>query len=170
MHWKLFIRSEWLLGFLEWVICLSLIEKASASIDVEKAMALDKKLRKDEFTLNEFLEQMQALKKMGSMEQLLGMIPGMGNKVKQLRDAKIDEKEIGRTEAIICSMTAKERRDPSILNGSRRKRIAEGSGTRVQDVNRLLKQFLEAKKMMKRMQEMQKGGRKPSSFRLPFMQ
>ena len=147
---------------------LSLIEKAQVTFDKDKAMALQQKMRKDEFTLDDFLTQMQSIRKMGSFEQLLGMIPGLGGKMKQLQDMQVDEKDMNRVEAIIQSMTKKERRDPSIINGSRRKRIADGSGTRVQDVNRLLKQFLEARKMMKRMQGMQKAGQKLSSFRLPF--
>ena len=147
---------------------LSLIEKAQETFDKDKAMALQQKMRKDEFTLDDFLTQMQSIRKMGSFEQLLGMIPGLGGKMKQLQDMQVDEKDMNRVEAIIQSMTKKERRDPSITNGSRRKRIADGSGTRVQDVNRLLKQFLEARKMMKRMQGMQKAGQKLSSFRLPF--
>ncbi len=148
---------------------LSLIEKAQETFDHEKALDMQQKLRKDEFTLDDFLSQMQSIRKMGSFESILGMIPGLGSKMKQLSDMKIDEKDMNRVEAIIQSMTKKERRDPSIINGSRRKRIADGSGTRVQDVNRLLKQFLEARKMMKRMQGMQKAGQKMSGFRLPFM-
>ena len=148
---------------------LSLIEKAQETFDHEKALDMQQKLRKDEFTLDDFLSQMQSIRKMGSFESILGMIPWLGSKMKQLSDMKIDEKDMNRVEAIIQSMTKKERRDPSIINGSRRKRIADGSGTRVQDVNRLLKQFLEARKMMKRMQGMQKAGQKMSGFRLPFM-
>ncbi|MBP2640141.1 MAG: Signal recognition 54 kDa protein [Firmicutes bacterium] len=146
---------------------LSLIEKAETTINLEQAKELEKKLRRQEFTLDDFLDQLRQVRKMGSMEQILGMLPGMGN-MKKLQDAKIDEKELVRVEAIICSMTKKERRDPSIINGSRRKRISLGSGTKVQDVNRLLKQFTEAKKMMKRFQEMQKSGKK-GGFKLPFM-
>jgi len=146
---------------------LSLIEKAEAALDLEKAQALEKKLRKEQFTFDDFLEQMQQVRKMGSLQDILGMLPGLGN-VKQLKDARIDEKQLKQVEAIIRSMTKKERRDPAIINGSRRKRIAAGSGTRVQDVNRLLKQFEEARKMMKQVQQMQKSGRK-SGFKLPFM-
>lgn len=148
---------------------LSLIEKAQETFDQDKALAMQQKLRKDEFTLDDFLSQMQSIRKMGSLESLLGMIPGMGSKMKQLGDMKIDEKDMKRVEAIIQSMTKKERRDPSIINGSRRKRIADGSGTRVQDVNRLIKQFMDARKMMKRVQGMQKAGQKMAGFRLPFM-
>ncbi len=146
---------------------LSLIEKAESTLNLEKAEEMQKKLRKAEFTLDDFLEQIEQVRKLGPLDQILGMIPGMG-KLKQLQGMDIDDKEVKHIIAIIRSMTAKERRDPSILNGSRRKRIALGSGTRVQDVNRLLKQFGEAKKMMKRIQEMQKSGKKPN-FKLPFM-
>ncbi len=146
---------------------LTLIEKVQSEIDLEKAAELEKKLRKDEFTLEQFLEQLQMVKKMGSLGSLLDLIPGVGNKLKDLKDAKIDEKEMGRVEAIIRSMTIKERRNPDVLNGSRRKRIALGSGTKVQDVNRLIKQFEESRKMMKKMQSMQKMGKK--GFKLPFM-
>ena len=149
---------------------LSLIEKAGASIDLEQAKEMEKKFRKDDFNLDDFLEQLQQVRKLGPLDQLLGMLPGMGN-LKKLQDVKFDEKELLRIEAIIRSMTKKERRDSSIINGSRRKRIALGSGTRVQDVNKLIKQFVEAKKMMKKFQGMQKPGKKPfSGFKLPFMQ
>lgn len=148
---------------------LSLIEKAGSSIDLEQAKEMEKKLRKDDFNLDDFLSQLQQVRKLGPLDQILGMLPGMGD-LKKLKDVEIDEKEITRTEAIIHSMTKKERRDASIINGSRRKRIAMGSGTRVQDVNKLLKQFAEAKKMMKRFQDMQKSGKKSfGGFKLPFM-
>lgn len=148
---------------------LSLIEKAGSSIDLEQAKEMEKKLRKDDFNLDDFLSQLQQVRKLGPLDQILGMLPGMGD-LKKLKDVEIDEKELTRTEAIIHSMTKKERRDASLINGSRRKRIAIGSGTRVQDVNKLLKQFAEAKKMMKRFQDMQKGGKKSfGGFKLPFM-
>ena len=148
---------------------LSLIEKAGTTIDLEQAKEMEKKLRKDDFNLDDFLNQLQQVRKLGPLDQILGMLPGMGD-LKKLKDVEIDEKEITRTEAIIHSMTKKERRDASLINGSRRKRIAMGSGTRVQDVNKLLKQFAEAKKMMKRFQDMQKGGKKSfGGFKLPFM-
>ncbi|EGO65162.1 signal recognition particle protein [Acetonema longum] len=147
---------------------LGLIEKAQASLDLDKARELEKKLRKDSFTFDDFLEQLQQVRKLGSMEQILSMIPGMGSQLKQLKNAELDEKDLKRTEAIIRSMTKKERQDPALINGSRRKRIASGSGTKVQDVNRLLKQFEETRKMMKRFQLMQKSGRKPKGFNLPF--
>ncbi len=148
---------------------MSLIEKASASIDIEQAKEMEKKFRKDDFNLDDFLDQMQQVRKLGPLDQLLGMLPGMGN-LKKLQDVKIDEKELARVEAIIRSMTKKERRDSSIINGSRRKRIALGSGTKVQDVNKLIKQFSEAKKMMKKFQDMQKMGKKGfGGFKMPFM-
>ena len=138
---------------------LSLVEKAQQTFDMEEAKKMEKKLRKDEFTLDDFLSQMQQVKKLGSLENILGMIPGMGGLKKQLegQDIDLDGKEMRQIEAIIRSMTPKERADISIINGSRRKRIAMGSGTKVQDVNKLLKQFGEMKKMMKKMKKMQKG-------------
>ncbi|BAL83200.1 putative signal recognition particle protein [Selenomonas ruminantium subsp. lactilytica TAM6421] len=138
---------------------LSLVEKAQQTFDMEEAKKMEKKLRKDEFTLDDFLSQMQQVKKLGSLENILGMIPGMGGLKKQLegQDIDLDGKEMRQIEAIIRSMTPKERADITIINGSRRKRIAMGSGTRVQDVNKLLKQFGEMKKMMKKMKKMQKG-------------
>lgn len=146
---------------------LSLIEKAENAFDLEQAQAMEKKLRKDDFSLDDFLDQLQQVKKLGPLNEILGMLPGMGN-LKKMKDVEVDDRQFQQIEAIIRSMTKKERRDPSIINGSRRKRIALGSGTRVQDVNKLLKQFTEARKMMKRVQEMQKSGKK-GGFRLPFM-
>lgn len=138
---------------------LSLIEKAQATFDIEEAKKLEKKLRKDDFTLDDFLNQMQQVKKLGSFEDILGMIPGMGDVKKKLegKDLDLDGKEMRQIEAIIKSMTPKERADITIINGSRRKRIAMGSGTRVQDVNRLLKQFGEMQKMMRKMKKMKMG-------------
>lgn len=138
---------------------LSLVEKAQQTFDMEEAKKMEKKLRKDEFTLDDFLNQMQQVKKLGSLENILGMIPGMGGLKKQLagQNLDLDGKEMRQIEAIIKSMTPKERADIGIINGSRRKRIALGSGTRVQDVNKLLKQFGEMKKMMKKMKKMKKG-------------
>jgi signal recognition particle subunit SRP54 len=132
---------------------LSLVEKAQQTFDAAETKKLEKKLRENEFTLDDFLNQVQQVKKLGSLENILGMIPGMGGLTKQLRNQDIDlnGKEMKHIEAIIHSMTPKERADISIINGRRRKRIALGSGTRVQDVNRLLKQFTEMKKMMKQM-------------------
>lgn len=125
---------------------LTLIEKAQETFDAKKAKEMEAKLRTQQFTLEDFLDQLQQMKSMGPLEDLLGMIPGMG---KQLKNMQIDEKELVKTEAIIQSMTPKERAKPEIINGSRKRRIAMGSGTKVQDVNKILKQFLEARKMMK---------------------
>ncbi len=126
---------------------ISLVEKAQESIDELEAEKLEEKLRKNKFDFDDFLKQIKALKKMGSLSSLLGMIPGIGS---QLRNVKIDDNAFVKVEAIICSMTLEERSAPKILNGSRRKRIAKGSGTTIQDVNRLLKQFGEMQKMMSR--------------------
>ena len=147
---------------------LSLIEKIQSTTDLAKALEMEKKLRKDEFTLEQFLEQMQQVKKMGSLETILGLIPGMSGISQKLKEANVDEKEFDRVEAIIRSMTPKERRHPDIINGSRRKRIAAGCGMRVQDVNKLLKNFEESKKMMKKMQGMAKFASK-GGFKMPFM-
>ncbi|EGD45855.1 signal recognition particle protein [Ruminiclostridium papyrosolvens DSM 2782] len=133
---------------------LSLIEKAQEAYDEKKAIELEKKMRTMTFTLEDFLDQMQQIKKMGPIGDLLGMMPGVDSKA--LKDIDIDEKQMGRTEAIIQSMTRKERLDPSIINGSRRKRISAGSGTTIQEVNALLKQFEQMKKMMKMMSDMGK--------------
>ncbi|HAE42587.1 MAG TPA: signal recognition particle protein, partial [Clostridiales bacterium] len=139
---------------------LSLIERAQESFDSKKAKEMEEKIRGQGFTLDDFLDQMEQMKSLGPLDQLLEMIPGANSK--QLKNLKIDEKELVFIKAIIQSMTKKERRDPSIINGSRRKRIANGSGTSVQRVNKLLKQFAETQKMMKRMggmgKMMKKGG------------
>ncbi len=135
---------------------LSLIERAEQAIDIEEAQKLEEKVRKDEFTLEDFREQLQAIKKMGPLEQIIGMIPGMGN-IKQLAQQKPDDKQIGRIEAIISSMTPHERRRSDVINGSRRKRIARGSGTTVEEVNKLLKQFVQMRKMLKMMGGMTSG-------------
>ena len=127
---------------------LSLIEKAQQSYDQKKAAELEEKIRRSRFTLNDYLEQFGQIKNMGSMEQILGMLPGAGAKMK---DIKVDEKAIGRTEAIIRSMTPKEREKPEIINPSRKRRIAAGSGTSVEEVNRLLKQFDQTNKLMKQL-------------------
>ena len=127
---------------------LSLIERAEQAIDIEEAQKLEEKVRKDEFTLEDFRDQLQTIKKMGPLEQIVGMIPGMGN-IKQLAQQKPDDRQIARIEAIINSMTPHERRRSDVINGSRRKRIARGSGTSVEEVNRLLKQFVQMRKMLK---------------------
>ena len=128
---------------------LSLIEKAEQAYDQKKAAEMEKKLRESSFTLEDYLEQFKQVRKMGSMDQLMGMLPGI--KPNQLKDAKIDEKQIDRMEAIILSMTVKERIKPEIINGSRKKRIAAGIGTSVEDVNKLLNQFSQVSKLMKQM-------------------
>ena len=139
---------------------LSLIERAEEAIDDDSRERLEKKTRLDDFTLEDFRDQLRTIKKMGPLEQVLGMIPGMGN-LKQLNEARgqVDDKQLARVEAIVNSMTAGERRNHAILNGSRRKRIAKGSGTSVEEVNRVLKQFVEMRKMLKAMTGMS-GGRK----------
>jgi len=129
---------------------LSLIEKAEQVIDREEAEQLEQKLKTSSFTLDDFRAQLKTIRRMGPLENLLGMIPGMGA-LKQAAENKPDEKQLGRVEAIIASMTPKERQNHAILNGSRRKRIAQGSGTSVEDVNRLIKQFTEMQKVLKMM-------------------
>ena len=147
---------------------LSLIDKIKDTTDLAKALEMEKKLKKDEFTLEQFLEQMQQIKKLGTLDTILGMIPGMGGISQKLKEANVDEKEFARVEAIIRSMTPKERQKPEIINGSRRKRIAAGCGMKVQDVNRLLKNFDDSKKLMKKMQGMAKFASKGGKM-LPFM-
>jgi signal recognition particle subunit SRP54 len=141
---------------------LTLIEKAEQVVDQEEAEQLEEKLRRDEFTLDDFRSQLKTIKRMGPLESILGMIPGMGN-LKQLAEHKPDEKQLGRVEAIISSMTPEERRDHSVLNGSRRKRIAKGSGTSVEDVNRLMKQFNEMRRVLK----MMGGGPSLKNLKMP---
>jgi signal recognition particle subunit SRP54 len=138
---------------------LSLIEKAEQVIDVEDAARLEEKLRNDAFTLEDFRDQLRTIRKMGPLESIIGMIPGMGN-IKELAENKPDEKQLGRVEAIISSMTDIERRNHQVINGSRRKRIAKGSGTTVEEVNRLLKQFIEMRKMLKSLGVSGGGGKK----------
>ena len=150
---------------------LSLIERAEQTIEVKDAEALEKKLRKNSFTLEDFKEQLLMVRKMGGIEELIGMVPGMGAKMK---GAKPDEKELVRVVAIIDSMTPRERRNPGLINASRRRRIAGGSGTKVEDINRLLKKFKEAQKMMKKMGSMMGGKGKMAKMlgrglgKLPF--
>ncbi|PYR48483.1 MAG: signal recognition particle protein, partial [Acidobacteria bacterium] len=127
---------------------LSLIERAEAAIDHQEAEQLESRIRANEFTLDDFRDQLRTIRKMGPLDQILGMLPGMGN-LKALADQKPDEQQMARVEAIICSMTPDERRKQHIINGSRRKRIARGSGTSVEEVNRLLKQFVQMQKMLK---------------------
>jgi len=144
---------------------LSLIEKAQVHFDQKQALELEKKIRKETFTLDDFKDQLRQIKKMGSLEQLMGLIPGF-NKMKGLKEMQPDEKELIRVEAIINSMTFEERRNYQIINGSRRKRIAKGSGATIQDINKLLKNFQQIQKMLK---QVTKEGKK--AFRrghLPF--
>jgi signal recognition particle subunit SRP54 len=140
---------------------LSLIERAEQAIDDESRARLEQKTRLDDFTLEDFRDQLRTIKKMGPLEQVLGMIPGFGS-VKQLNQQReqIDDKQLGRIEAIISSMTPGERRNHGLINGSRRKRIARGSGTSVEEINRLLKQFVQMRKMLKMMGGATAGGRK----------
>lgn len=146
---------------------LTLVEKAQQQFDEAEAKELEDKIRKNEFTLEDFLQQLRQIKKMGSLRDLLGMLPGMD---KALRNVQIDDKAFSRVEAIILSMTKNERHNPKIINGSRRRRIALGSGTQVQDINRLLKQFEEMQRMMKQMtkgntKNMLRNLKMPSGFR-----
>lgn len=143
---------------------LSLIEKAEAAYDEKNAKEIEKKLREQTFTLEDFLVQMRQLRKMGNLEQLLGMMPGVN--AGALKNAQIDESQMGKIEAIILSMTKEERMKPELINGSRRKRIANGSGTTVQDVNKLLNQFDQMKKMMKQFSG--KGAKRLFGMKLPF--
>jgi signal recognition particle subunit SRP54 len=137
---------------------VSFVEKAQQQFDETKAQKLEEKLRKSQFNLEDFLDQLQEIKKMGPISQLMGMIPGLN---KLPANADVDDKSLIRVEAIIQSMTKKERHNPNLLNGNRRKRIALGSGTSVQEVNKVLKQFLEMQKMMK----MVSRGKMPKNFR-----
>ncbi|MCB0975768.1 MAG: signal recognition particle protein, partial [Actinobacteria bacterium] len=139
---------------------LTLIEKAEATYDMDVASRAEQRLREGHFTLEDFLEQMQQLKKMGSFNKILGLLPGVP---KELKNAQVDDRELARVEAIIQSMTPEERRNPNLINGSRRLRIARGSGMRTSDVNALLKQF---KTMQQMMGQMAKGKRP----KLPFGQ
>ena len=142
---------------------LSLIEKAEQAIDEKKAAELEKKLRENTFTLTDYLDQLRQIKQMGSLENLLAMIPGVNSGA--LKDAQIDEKAMQHIEAIILSMTEKERNKPEIINGSRRKRIAAGSGRSVEEVNRLMKQYEQMNKMFKQFGKMSKKGKK---MKMPF--
>jgi signal recognition particle subunit SRP54 len=144
---------------------LSLIEKAEQQVDEQEAEALQEKMLRDQFTLEDFLKQMRQVRKMGPLSGLIGMLPGMGG-LKQLKNAPIDERELDRVEAIILSMTPKERANPGIINGSRRKRIANGSGTKVQNVNQLVKQFDQMRVLMKSMA----GGRMPTPQQMAQLQ
>ncbi len=138
-------------------------------MDEERAKELEKKMRNADLTFDDFLEQLEQVRSMGPLDELLNMMPGM-NKMKGLKNAQVDESQIGRVEAIVRSMTKDEKQNPSLMNASRKRRIAKGSGTTIQDVNRLLKQFEDMKKMMKQMSSMQKGKKKgKGGFNFPFM-
>jgi signal recognition particle subunit SRP54 len=142
---------------------LSLIEKAEESLDEKQAAEMEAKLRRAEFTFEDFLDQLKQVRKMGSLSSILGMLPGVPG-MKELKNAQVDDRQLDRIEAMIFSMTGQERRHPDIIDGSRRRRIAAGSGTSVQDVNNLLKQYREMQKMLK----MFSSG-KMKGFRLPGM-
>lgn len=144
---------------------LSLIEKAQSAFDEKEALELEKKMRSQEFNLEDFLDQMRQIKKMGPLKNIMGMIPGLSQM--NIDDSQVNEKALVHVEAIILSMTPKERQNPSVLNGSRKKRIAQGSGRSIQEVNSLLKRFEEMKKMMKQINDMSKG--KKGKLNLPFL-
>ena len=144
---------------------LSLIEKAEAAMDQQKAEELERKLRENRFDFDDYLNQLQQMKKMGPLDQLIGLIPGLNPK--QMKGVEIDESQVGRVEAIICSMTREERHHPELMNGSRRRRIAAGSGTSVQEVNRLTNQFEQMRKMIRDLAEMEQGSSKKRA-KLPF--
>jgi signal recognition particle subunit SRP54 len=129
---------------------MTLIEKAESSFDEQQAAELERKLRRQEFGLDDFLDQMRQIRKLGPLQSLLGMIPGVG---KELRGVKVDEKEFDRLQAIILSMTPQERRHPELIKGSRRLRIAKGSGTNVQAVKQLIKQFEQMRKVMRQVSQ-----------------
>ncbi|GFZ83699.1 signal recognition particle protein [Paenibacillus marchantiophytorum] len=152
---------------------LTLIEKAQAGIDMDKAKEMERKMRNAEFTFEDFLDQMEQVKKMGPLDQILDMLPG-ANKIKGMKDMKVDDKQMARVEAIVKSMTTEEKRKPELLNANRRKRIAMGSGNSVQEVNRFIKQFDDMRKMMKQFSGMMgpKGGKGMKKlgkgFKFPF--
>ncbi|MBS6028492.1 MAG: signal recognition particle protein [Negativicoccus succinicivorans] len=147
----------------------SLLEKAQREFDEDEAKRMQEQMVAGQFTMDDFLNQLNQIRRLGSFQSILGMIPGMGKFKDQLKDVDLEGGEIKKIEAIIQSMTPKERQEPGILNGSRRKRIAQGSGTRVQDVNRFVKQFMEMRKMMKRMKRFNKNKNTKGGFNLPFM-
>lgn len=148
---------------------LSLIEKAEEVMDQEKVKALGQKLTTAQFTFDDFLEQLNQVKRMGPLDQVIGMIPGLAG-AKQLKGLQVDEGQLRKVEAIINSMTGLERRTPSLINGSRRKRIARGSGTTVQDVNRLVKQFNQTRELIKKLGALDKGKRRPPKGFMSFFQ
>ncbi len=148
---------------------LTLIEKAQAAFDASQAAEIRKKLKSADFNLDDFVAQLRQFKKMGPLDQIMGMIPGMDRMTKKMKGAmQFDEKELVVAEAIINSMTPWERRNPERIDGSRRRRIARGSGTNVQDVNRLLKQFDQTRKLFKQFSDWEKGAKKGGKRKFPF--
>lgn len=145
---------------------LSVIDKVQKQFDLKQTKELEEKIRKQSFTLDDFLSQMQQVRNMGPLQDLLSMMPGVNSKM--LKDVNIDEKELDKIEAMILSMTKKERENPDIIDNSRKQRIVKGSGTSITNLNKLLKQFKDSKKMMKKMQDMAKGAKKKGKFGLPF--
>ncbi|MGB9620723.1 MAG: signal recognition particle protein, partial [Armatimonadota bacterium] len=143
---------------------LSLIEKAEAALDAQKAQELERKLRENKFDFEDYLDQLRQMRKMGPLDQLLSMIPGFN--AAKTKGLQIDEQQVARVEAIIQSMTKEERHHPEILNGSRRRRIAQGSGTSIQEVNRLINQFEQMRKMIREMTEFEHGGRRRTAWPL----
>ena len=148
---------------------MSLIEKAQANIDEEKAKAMEQKMKKAQFDFNDYLDSMEQMRNMGGFASVLNMLPGMGGKMKDI-ESMVDEKDMARKEAIVLSMTPKERSNPDLLNPSRKQRIAKGAGVDIAEVNRFVKQFEQSRKMMKQMAGMAGKGRggKRGGFRLPF--
>jgi signal recognition particle subunit SRP54 len=142
---------------------LSLIEKAGEAVDEKQAAEMEAKLRRAEFTFEDFLDQLKQVRKMGSLSSILGMLPGVPG-MKDLKNVQVDDRQLDRIEAMIFSMTPQERRHPDVIDGSRRRRIAGGSGTTIQDVNQLLKQYREMQKMLKALSSGRMKG-----FRLPGM-
>jgi signal recognition particle subunit SRP54 len=145
---------------------VSLVEKAQVLVDEQKARELEKKIRANQFDLDDYLSQLQEVRRMGPIQELLAAIPGF-NRLAQ--KPEVDERDLTHVQAIIQSMTAAERHDPHLINGSRRRRIARGSGTSVQEVNRLLNQFQQMRRMFHEMNEVQSGRKRPGSMRMPFM-
>ena len=145
---------------------LSVIDKVQKQFDLKQTKELEEKIRKQTFTLSDFLNQMRQVRNMGPLQDLLSMMPGVNSKM--LKEVNIDEKELDKIKAMILSMTPKERENPDILDNSRKQRIVNGSGTNITSLNKLLKQFKDSKKMMKKMQEMTKGAKKKGKFNLPF--
>jgi len=147
---------------------LTLIEKAEKELDQERAAEAAEKMARSQFTLEDFLVQMREVKKLGPLQDLLAMLPGVPGAKQQLKDLEVDERQMARTEAIISSMTPEERRNPAIIGGSRRLRIAQGSGVSTHEVNAVLKEFAQARKMMKSMMSMAGvAGRAARGLRLP---